>query len=138
MKEALTALLLDHAPLAGLVGARVTWDFTDPGHEARPYIVLTAVDDREVEHYRGVSDLQVAEVQVDTYADSPASREAVRRVLRSLLAGARMDRDGIAFRRIAILRSRGGSESIPGQGGDALRLYRNSLDIEVHWKESTP
>jgi len=132
MQEALTSLLLAHAPLTGLVGTRVHWLRLPEAVKGYPYVNLQVVSAPQSYHSQGVDVLEQTRVQVDVWAETYTSAVAVVRVLETLLSGYRGDVGSVQFRGIFLDGARDGTgETVKGE----KVLFRHSMDFMINWKE---
>lgn len=133
MKTDLTAQLVADAPLAALVGERITWRVRDQG-AGLPAVVLTRVWSAPDYVYRGQDRLRQHRVQVDVYAASEAQAEAVTSALFN-------DNDtGVLDRLSGLFRGRGfvidGPEDSHARddapGGDGGQdIFRTRFDVRL-------
>jgi hypothetical protein len=132
MHEALTALLLAHAPLTDLIGDRLHWLELPRGVGGDPYVILQEIGGSEDYHSTGPSGLHGTRVQVDSWGTTFDSAVAVQRVISALLSGYRgtvadTDLQGIFS---------DGVRDLPGRTlKDEARLYRRSQDFFIHWRK---
>lgn len=132
MEEALTALLLGHAPLQALVGNRIHW-LVQPRHASGfPYVNLTVVSDPRSYHMAGQSGLRKTRVQVDVWAESYSSARSVERVIADFVSGFRGAGSGVNFRGVFI----GGARDLTDQTtGEERQVFRISVDLQLIWNK---
>lgn len=125
MESAYRARLLAAAPVAALVGQRVTW-VDRPQAAALPAVTLQLVTDERVQSYSGLDGAQPGYVQVDvwglTYAAVKAAKEAV---VNALLPATVVD--GVRFTR-ATVSARDLSERT-----DTQLIFRQSIDFNFFY-----
>ena len=134
MEEALTDLLLGHAPLQAIVGKRVHWLLQPRGVSGFPYLNLTVVSDPRAYHMAGQSGLRQTRVQVDMWAETYAAAKAASRVItdEAFLSGYAGKKGGINFQKIGI----GGERDLTDQTtGEERQLFRISVDLEISWNK---
>lgn len=130
MEEALTALLLDHAPLQALLGGRVHWLVQPRDAAGFPYLNLQVVSDPHLYHMAGSSTLRRTRVQADIRAETYAGAKTVARGLNALLSGYRGVHAGVGFQGIFVGGARDLSERT---AGGERQLFRISADLEISW-----
>lgn len=126
MPAALRTRLLAYAPLAQLVGSRVTW-MIRPQETALPAVVLQTITDERPQHYKGFQALRSTRVRADTWATTYG---AARAVSEALIAAAVPEHrgNGIHFRRAQV----GGPRDL--MDDDATKpLHRSSVDLILWW-----
>ena len=134
MKEALTALLLQHTPLQGLVGDRIHWLRQPRDAFGFPYVNLTVISDPRSYHMAGESALRTTRVQVDVWAEKYGEAEAVQRLLADLLSGYRGTSDGVRFQGIFV----GGERDMTDQTtGEERQLFRINVDLSISWNKES-
>lgn len=121
--------LLAHAPLAALVGARINWVKRAQG-EGLPAIALHGVGARKEPHQKGTSEVVETRVQIDIFAQSYGSADAVARVVDTLLTGLRAQIGDTFFCGVFFDMRREGFED-----SEAEKLFRISLDYTLKHKE---
>jgi Protein of unknown function (DUF3168) len=136
MIEALTALLLGHAPLQATVGDRVHWLLQPRGVSGFPYLNLTVISDPRSYHMKGQSSLRQTRVQVDIWAETYTAAKAVAGVVtdEGFLSGFTGSSLGINFQKIGV----GDERDLTDQTtGEERQLFRISVDLEISWNKET-
>lgn len=130
MKTALIGMLLDHQPLTALVGQRINWSRRAQG-QALPCVILEVIASVPAVLLNRQTTLKDTMVQIDTYATTVASADAVASAIKSALDGLATIRDGIMFQGVFARNEQGFLET-----GDTAedRIYRVSLDYSVIWR----
>ncbi|MFW2541531.1 DUF3168 domain-containing protein [Primorskyibacter sp. 2E107] len=134
MEEALTALLLGHAPLQALVGTRVHWLTQPRGVTGFPYLNLTVISDPRSYHMGGESALRQSRVQADAWAETYAGAKDVGRALGGFLSGYRGVSDGINFQGVFVGDDRDLTDRTTGE---ERQLFRISVDLQISWNKET-
>lgn len=124
-QAALLARLRAAAGVTALVGTKTYWENAPQG-TARPYVTLL-----DVTQFRPQTlnewDLEGARVQVDVWANTYASKQAIMEaVLAALVPG--VTSNGHRFQRADVAL---GPRDIPERDGDTI-LYRKSADVIIH------
>ncbi|QBF32146.1 DUF3168 domain-containing protein [Thalassococcus sp. S3] len=132
MEEALTTLVLGHAPLRDLVGGRVHWLRQPRDAEGFPYVNLTLVSDLHAYHMEGPSGLHRTRVQTDTWAETYGTATSVRRALTDHLSGFRGREGAIRFQGIFVGEARDFNDETTG---GERQLFRASVDLDISWNE---
>jgi len=134
MEEALTALLLGHAPLQVLVGTRIHWLLQPRQVSGFPYVNLTVVSDPRSYHMAGQSGLRKTRVQMDVWAETYSAAQAVERVITDFLSGFRGSEADTNLQGVFI----GGARDLTDQTtGEERQLFRISVDLEISWNKET-
>ena len=132
MHEALTELLLGHAPLTALVDNRIHWLELPRGVSLRPYVILQEIGGQDDYHSTGSSGLHSTRVQIEIWADIFDSAVAAQRVISTLLSGYRGTVAGTDLQGVFS----DGVRDLPGRTlKDETRLYRRSQDFFIHWRK---
>ncbi|WP_407496845.1 DUF3168 domain-containing protein [Pseudooceanicola sp. MF1-13] len=132
MHEAVTALMLNHAPLVALVGDRVHWQVLPDGGAVFPYVILQDVGGGQGYYSKGPDGLHRTRLQVDSYADNPLGVLTLQRLIESLLLGYR---GTIAETEIQGVFPDGVRDLSPPKGKDDQRLFRRSHDFIIFWRK---
>ena len=125
MEVALRALLAAYAPLAALVGTRITWNEIPQG-AADPNVSLFNVVPGVSYTYAGPSTLRGALVQINIRALTYASAVAVRDALEARLSGFSGVQGAVEFGGIFLRDTRSATEK-PG----ATLYHTIQMDFEV-------
>jgi len=126
MQSALLARFLAAAPLAALVGQRITW-MQRPQSDALPALVLQTISDGRPQHYKGFQALRSTRVRADTWATSYGVARAVSEAV--IAAGFAEHRaNGVQFRRAQI---DGPTDFL--EDGATKPLHRSSVDLVLWW-----
>lgn len=133
MEEALSALLLGHGPLTGLVGDRVHWR-RQSGLVGVPYVILQTISDPRQYHTKGETALRTTRVQIDSWADTLGAAKAVEAVLSDLLSGFQGNSGGVRFQGVFL----DGSRDLEGKSIDgAPALICRSADFNFNWNKES-
>jgi hypothetical protein len=125
METALRTRLIEDPAVAALTAARVSW-LERPQGEGFPAITLQMIDDPREQHLRGLESLQTALVQLDVWALTYASANAVKgAAIAALLPAATVG--SVRFQR-SFVRSRDLSERT-----DTKLIFRPSLDFTINY-----
>ncbi|WP_136441632.1 tail completion protein gp17 [Pacificoceanicola onchidii] len=130
MNEALTALMLGHAPLAALVENRVHWRMQPRSVSGFPYVNLAVISDPRAYHMAGASALRSTRVQVDAWAETYAAAKAVSRTVDDFLSGYRGTSGGIHFQGVFVSDERDLTDKTTGE---ERQLFRISVDLQISW-----
>jgi len=134
MEEALTSMLLGHAPLQALVGARVHWLMQPRDVSGFPYLNLQVVSDPRTYHMKGQTGLRQTQVQFDVWSETYSVTKSVVDVITDdqFLSGYQGSSNGIDFRGIFVSGKRDLTDSTTGE---ERQLFRASVDFEISWKK---
>lgn len=125
-QAALLARLRAAAGVTALIGARSYWE-NAPQNAAKPYVTLLDVTQLRPQTLKSW-DLEAARVQVDVWANSYASKQAIMEaVLAALVPGGTYN--GHKFQRAGVE----GPRDIPERDGDTI-IYRKTADLIIHHK----
>lgn len=124
MQLVLANLLLEHAPLAALIGNRIHWDRL-PRDVSRPAVVMHLVSDVPNYHLLGPSGLVDSRVQFDCQAGTAVEARAVAEALDARFSGFRGIYDGIKFGGAFRLSRRSRSD------GDSDVVFTRSMDFRI-------
>ncbi len=122
------ALLTGSAAVTTLVpAARINWS-EHPQGGGIPYIVLHLIGNDEGSHLTGSTGLWTGRVQVDCWAETPASAIAIGNATHTLL-------HATAPGGFQLIRNAGtrGPQRDSGTN-EPRRLFRRSLDFVTHWR----
>lgn len=120
------ALLTDL--LASLAGGKRFWLSAPQGTKA-PYAVMQRITGIRDKHFQGTSGLVESRVQIDCYNKTYDGVASMARAVNALLSG----------RRVGIIQAIfiDSERDLPAaDAGDVKQLFRKSLDIIIHHKES--
>lgn len=134
MEEALTALLLGHAPLAAELGTRIHWRMQPRKGTAFPYLNLSVISDPRSYHMGGETALRQTRVQADVWAETYSEAKAIVRLLTSpaFLSGYRGTGEGVRFQGIFV----GDPKDFTDQTtGEERQLFRISVDFLISWNK---
>ena len=121
MQELLTSLL---APVAG---GRRYW-LRAPQKAARPYVLLQVISAPPNYHMRGASGYVPIRVQIDAYANTYTEVTAISRQIKGILSG----HSSGPIQAVFIESER----DLPAaDAGDVNNLFRNSIDVTIHYGE---
>jgi len=121
MQELLTSLL---APVAG---GRRYW-VRAPQTAPRPYVLLQVISAPPNYHMQGASGYVPIRVQIDAYADTYTEATAVSRQIKGILSG----HVSSPIQAVFIETER----DLPAaDAGDVSNLFRNSIDVIIHYGE---
>lgn len=119
----------DDATLIGLLGGEKVYPEEAPQDEPRPYVTLLDVSESRPQIMKGY-DLQFARVQVDVWANTYASKNAIMEaLLTALVPGGTFN--GHVFQRAEIAL---GPRDVGGEREGGVRIYRKSADLIVAHK----
>lgn len=121
MEEALVALFLADAALAGLIGSRIHWGVRPQG-EALPGVTLFRTDGAEGRIYTGGDGFADSIVQADCWAETYAAAKGVARALKAAAVG----RHGAVLKGVFVESERDGTEHAPPNF-----YYRVTIDLRV-------
>lgn len=125
METALRARLLAAAPVAALVGQRVTW-VERPQASGLPAITLQNVTDERVQNFSGFNGLQPGYVQIDVWATSYAQAKALKDAVIAAVVPAGVQ-SGIRFKRGFV------SAQDLSERTETQFLFRPSIDLNFHY-----
>ncbi len=134
MEEALTALLLGHAPLTGLVGQRVHWLRQPVGDAAFPYVNLQIAGGDRSYHMQGETGLRKTRVQADVWAENYTSSKAVMRAFEDVLSGYSGSILGVKIQGAFMEQPRDLTDETTGA---ERQLFRLTVDTEISWHLET-
>lgn len=132
MNEALTALLLAHAPLTDLVGNRVHWGVQPREVRGLPYLNLSTVSDPRDYHFGGPTCFRLTQIQVDIWAESYGAADDVLAALEGRLSGYRGIAHGIQFFGVFLVAAR---DLTPPATDGKPQLFRRSVDFNFGWAQ---
>lgn len=125
MEQDLIAYLLATAGVTGLVSTRIWWGIRPQQEQGMPAIVLHRIGGAPAYHLSGDSGLTESRVQIDCWAETPDSAQAVRDAVRTALSGAKFDSIQGCFLESEF-------HSFEAQGPEAPeRFHRVSLDLLI-------
>lgn len=127
MQTKLANLLLDHAPLAALVGNRIQWDVLPQG-SPQGQISMTVVSGITDYHLLGPSGLEFARIQFDCRDATAAKARAIAEALKARLSGFRGEFEGYKFMGCFQVAQRTSFGKV-----DAAAWYTDSRDYEINW-----
>jgi hypothetical protein len=127
MEESLVSYLLASSGLAALVGTRVYWTRA-PQNVAKPYAALQRVSGNRDYHMLGPSGLVESRVQIDCYAVTALTAEALARAVDAALSGWHADDIRGVFR--------DSMRDLPTDTGSGETAARVSLDYIIHHQEN--
>lgn len=125
MEEAITALLLGHPGITGMVGDRVNWS-ARPDDTDIPALTLHRVTGRRGATMTGRSDLESSTVQIDAWGKTFKEAKLLGRAVVTALPHSRTLTGGIVLQGIFI-----DGESDSFEGTDPVPLFRTRIDISV-------
>lgn len=135
MEEALRALLLADAALAGLVETRVSWGRRPQSQSELPAIVLQTVSARREYVFGGPVNLVPVRVQADIYGATFGTSKLAARALVDLVSGFRGAQGDTLFQGIFVDGERDTTET---ESPADRHLFRTSIDLIVwHQQEHT-
>lgn len=124
-QAALLARVRAAGPVTALISTRSYWE-NAPQLAVRPYVTLLDVTQLRPQTLSGW-DLEAARVQIDVWADSYLSKQAIMEaVLTALVPG--NTSNGHTFQRADVAL---GPRDIPERDGDTI-IYRKSADLIIH------
>jgi len=122
---ALLARLRAAAPVTSLISTKSFWE-NAPQNTARPYVTLLDVTELRPQTLTDY-DLEAARVQIDVWADTYASKQAIMEaVLAAIVPGG--SSNGHTFQRADIAL---GPRDIPERDGEVI-IFRKSTDLIIH------
>lgn len=123
MEEALVARLRAAAPVAAIIGTRVSW-FERPRRGGLPCLVLTMASPGREWTHDGPDGLDRPRIQFDCWAESDTAAMALARVVLAEMESARTVADWV-FHEAAIETHRTDMDDLEG----GLKLFRVSMDL---------
>jgi hypothetical protein len=118
-----------NAPLTVLLGANKVYSEQAPQGAARPYVTLLDVTQLRPQTLKGW-DLEAARVQIDVWANSYSSKNAIMEaVLTALVPGGTFS--GHKFQRADVAL---GPRDIAGERDGTTPVYRKTADLIIHHK----
>lgn len=129
MEEDLVALLLGTAGITTLIGDRLTWDRRQQG-ASLPALVLTTVSRVPDYTMASASGLERSRIQVDCWATTRASANALGAALRTALSGFNGDLDTVHL--TAFVEDEADSFELSTAGEE---LYRKRIDLMIWHRE---
>lgn len=124
-QAALLARLRGAAGVTALVSAKTYWE-NAPQNISRPYVTLLDMTAGRPQHFDGW-DLEPSRVQVDVWANSYSSKQAIMEAVLAALVPANTS-NGHTFQRAIV---DGGPRDLPERDGETI-IYRKTADLIIH------
>jgi len=135
VQSAIYTLLAAATDVTDLTSTRIYYDAADQA-PTKPYITIFKVSDVHVHHMGGASGITEARIQVDAYAASPESRQAVFDAVRNALDGYVGTSDSVVISKCFL--SSDNDLYIAPYEGERFGTYRSIMDFEIAYFESVP
>lgn len=123
---ALRARLTAAAPVTALVGQKIYWEQAPQG-TVRPYLTMLDVTQLLPQHLKGF-DLEFARVQVDVWANTYASKQAIMQAVIDALVPSNASNGHIFQRAMVDL----GPRDVAGERDGDTPIFRKSADLLIH------
>jgi hypothetical protein len=137
LRADLYAYLAAQSAVTDLVGTRIYPEWNASGNETLPYVVYTLISESRDPHLGSASGLVRSTVQIDVYAATTRSMDAVADAIRGELDGFRGTWNESTVVRECHLESRRNGHETDGQAGN-VGVFRASLDYRIWHVETVP